>query len=164
MEVVRKDYLPHVTEEKQHNHQIKRPKKQKKNKFRLLKVATACSISCLLMLGLVVVVGYASTTELKHEILSLNKQLEEVEANRDKLKVELEKLSKSRWIEAEAEGRLGMVYPLPENTYYFSVNSTKVSLLTNELNNNMNDKESTGPDKDGFLSRTISKFVALLNI
>ncbi|SCX88935.1 hypothetical protein [Alkaliphilus peptidifermentans] len=164
MEVVRKDYLPYLTEEKKQNNQKQRPQKQKKNSYRFVKIATAFSISCLLMLGLLLVIRYAAITEMKHEIYNLSRQLDEIEDSREKLKVELEKVTKSRWIESEAVNRLGMMYPISENTYYFSVNSTKTALLTNDLNKNMNTEDTVKVDENGFIQRTINKFAALLKI
>lgn len=50
------------------------------------------------------------------------------------MKVEVERVSKSRWIEEEAIERLGMQYPLPEQVIYIHVPPTEVALLTSQIN------------------------------
>lgn len=165
MEVARKDYIPYNIEEK---HPIEPQRSKSKGvkvnrSHRFAKVVAVSSVAILLAMGLTLVLRYAAITEMRHQLHGLNKQLEEVEAQKEKLRGELESVSKSRWIEAEAKERLGMTYPQLENTYYIKVDETKVMLLTSQLHKNIASEE-VKIEKSGFLSKTFNRVMALLNI
>ena len=166
MEVVRKDYYQYQQAEEQ---QLQQPNKQVKKKakksYRLEKVIAGLSISVFLLLGIFLLLRYASITEAKHQVIKLTNQLEQVENQKDKLKIELEKLSKSNWIEMEAKNRLNMTYPNSNQTYYITINPTKVALLTNEMNKQLalHNVEFEGREA-GVISKVFSKFVGLFKI
>ncbi len=164
MEVVRKDYYqyqPAVEEMQQPN----KPKKKANKSYRLQKVMAALSISVFLLLSIFLLLRYAAITEAKHRVIQLTNQLEQIENQRDKLKIELERVSKSNWIEMEAQNRLSMIYPDSSQTYYISINPTKVALLTNEMNRQLSIEEASHETAGGnIVSKVLSKFVGLFKI
>lgn len=165
MEVIRKEY--YQFEPKWEEQQQQAPKKQNKPKksYRLEKVVIALSISGLLVLSLFLLLRYAAITEMRHQVHSLNNKLQQLEVQKEKIKIEMERVSKSRAIEYEALNRLEMKYPTAESTQYISINTTKVQLLTNELNNRMNGETEIRVSSDANLfARLFHKFTGLLNI
>ncbi|KAB3533200.1 hypothetical protein [Alkaliphilus serpentinus] len=163
MEVARKDYIPYNIEERIPQ-QPQRKKRVKVNKgHRIAKVAAVSTIAIILAMGLTIVLRFATITEMRHQLHGLNKQVEEAEAQKEKLRAELETVSKSRWIETEAKERLAMTYPQTENTYYFKVDETKVMLLSSQLTKNMV-YEELQVEKKGFLAETFNRVLAFLNI
>lgn len=164
MEVVRKEYHHYQPEWEQQQPTPKKKKKPQKS-YRFEKAAVALSICGLLVLSLFLLLRYAAITELRHQVHSQNNTLQQLEEQKEKLKIELERVSKSRAIEEEALTKLEMKYPTPENTQYISINQTKVALLTNELNNRMKSQgEPQEQPKTNPLMRVFHKFTALLNI
>ena len=89
----------------------------------------------------------------------MEKRLESLEAEKAKLKVEVEKVSKSGWIESEAKIRLQMDYPTADQIISINVNPAKVAMLTNRINksdynNSIKSKNSKSPYR--FFKKLIS--------
>jgi cell division protein FtsL len=161
LEVIRKEY-PQLQPERREKPTPKKKGMPQKS-YRLEKAAVALSICGLLVLSLFLLLRYAAITELRHHVHAQNNTLEQMEMQREKLKIELERVSKSRAIEQEALERLKMQYPSPENTQYIVINQTKVDLLTNELNNRIKLEENLEQPRISPLKRVVHKFTALLN-
>lgn len=114
-------------------------------------VAFACSI--------LVLTRFMAITETRYDLTGLEKQLQRLEIEKTKLKIEVEKVSKSGWIESEAETRLQMNYPTAEQTICINVDPAKVAMLTSKINNsNYSDSIKLKGDKNlhGFLKKLIS--------
>lgn len=123
------------------------------------------SIFVFLFLGIFLLLRYAAITEAKHQVIKLNNQLEQVVNQKEKLKLELEKATKSELIEMEAMSRLNMTYPKVDQTYYITVNPTKVALLTQEMNKQLAlPQEGVSVPAEGVMSKVINKFVELFRI
>ncbi len=164
MEVVRKDYYQYQPAVEQPQPQ-KKPKKKAKKSYRLEKAMAALSISVFLLLSIFLLLRYAAITEAKHRVIQMTKQLEQIENQRDKLKIELERVSKTNWIEMEAQNRLSMIYPDASQTYYIDINPTKVALLTNEMNRQLSIEEGGHEAAEGsIISKVLNKFAGLLKI
>lgn len=165
MEVVRKDYYQYQTAvEQQKLQQPNKQKKQAKKSYRLEKVMAALSISVFLLLSIFLLLRYAAITEAKHRVIKLTTQLEQVEKQRDKLTIELEKVSKSNWIEVEAQNRLNMKYPSSSQTNYITINPTKVALLTNEMNKQLSLDSNEITNEGSVINKMLNKFVGLFKI
>ncbi len=168
MEVVRKDYnqlhqQEYIKQEKQKPEPNKK-KKAKKN-YRLEKVMATLGIMSVLILGISLLLRYASITELRHQVHRLDKQLEQMENQKEKLKIEMEKVSKSKSIEEAARERLNMQYPGKEDVFYVAIDPTKVSLINNEINKQINKVEEIQLSSNSNpFSKMLHKITGFLNI
>ncbi|KXZ39543.1 Septum formation initiator [Alkalithermobacter thermoalcaliphilus JW-YL-7 = DSM 7308] len=97
---------------------IYREKRAKKRKFKPI-----IKLAFFMIFGVMIafMCGYAYISSLKYEIHSLNRELRGLENKKGELTVELERLSKSGYIEREAKKRLNMVYPSEEQIVYIRV-------------------------------------------
>lgn len=127
--------------------------------------------TCALFLCVLVFLGlnlfllnrYAEVTSVKHQVLQMEKSLEQLRNQKEKLSVEIEKSSKLEWIEGEAVTRLGMKYPDKSQVIYISVDPARVGLINGEL-----EKSYTQDGQRGVLPHSIErifhKFAGVLQI
>ena len=120
-------------------------------------------VMAFLGLNLFLLNRYAEITSVKHQVLQMEKSLEQLRNQREKLGVEIEKSSKLEWIEGEAVGRLGMKYPDKNQVIYISVDPARVALIDGEL-----EKVHIEDGKNGILPNSIErifhKFAGVLQI
>lgn len=146
------------------NEQIKEEKwsqihKKRQKSYKFEKIIITIIIAIVFVFSILILTRFTAITEVRYNVNSLEKQLETLEIEKTKLKVEVEKVSKSGWIESEAKTRLQMDYPIAEQIISINVNPAKVAMLTSEINkSNYNDpiklKESKSPYR--FLKRLIN--------
>lgn len=131
--------------------QPKAPKNKKKKNYFFEKIIITMALTVALSFSILVLTRFTSITETKHKVHGLQKQLENLEVEQEKLRVEVEKVSKSKWVEDEAIVRLDMQYPLPEQMIYININPAKVSLLSSEIKKmNTNSTTAQGEESKGF--------------
>ncbi|GAB6088371.1 hypothetical protein [Alkaliphilus crotonatoxidans] len=161
MEVIRKEY-PQLQPERREK---PTPKKKGMPQKKLPLGKSSCCFINLWAFGIELIspIKIRCHNGAKASVHAQNNTLEQMEMQREKLKIELERVSKSRAIEQEALERLKMQYPSPENTQYIVINQTKVDLLTNELNNRIKLEENLEQPRISPLKRVVHKFTALLN-
>jgi len=165
LEVARKDYYQLHEPEEQLQRQPKKQKKKEPKRYRFEKVMATVGIITILVLSLSLLLRYASITETRHQVHGLSKQLEQLESQREKLKVEMEKVSKSKTIEAAAKERLNMQYPSKEQVFYVAVDPTKVALMNNEINKKINNGEVIGANNNqSTLKKMFHKISGMFNI
>ncbi len=120
-------------------------------------------VMAFLGLNLYLLNRYAEVTSVKHQVLQLEKSLEQLRNQKEKLSVEIEKSSKLEWIEGEAVTRLSMKYPDKSQVIYISVDQARVGLINGEL-----EKSDTQEGQSGILPHSIerifSKFAGVLQI
>ncbi|MBM7614594.1 cell division protein FtsL [Alkaliphilus hydrothermalis] len=165
MEVARKDYYQLQEPQEQLQRQPKKQKKKAPKSYRFEKVMATAGIVTILVLSLSLLLRYASITEARHDVHGLSKQLEQLENQREKLKVEMEKVSKSMTIEAAAKERLNMQYPSKEQVFYVAVDPTKVALMNNEIDKKINEGEVIGLNTNlNPLKKMFHKISGMFNI
>ncbi len=64
---------------------------------------------------------YSIISNLEYEVQSLNKELETMKNKKKELYLELEKLSKSGFVEKEAREKLQMNYPTEDQIVYIKI-------------------------------------------
>ncbi len=150
-------YVHEQVEEKQ-QHKPKRNKKPKQD-YRFEKIIVTTSLAIIFVFSILLLTRFMSITEVKHTVNKLQNRVEDLEIEREKLRVEVEKVSKSRWIEEEAKSRLNMVYPSSDQMIYININPTKVASINNELrsvNNDSFDQEVEMGVFNSFFSKLFS--------
>lgn len=154
------DYL-----QPQEQKQTKTIKKQKpKKNYRFQKVLLCTNIVAILALSLVLLLRFATITEARHQVHTLNSQLDQLKMQKEHLKVKVESASKSKWIEKEAIERLSMQYPLLEQMLYIHVSPQETAMLTREMrvhNNEVFDEEIS---KKNSILNMAAKIVGLFKI
>ncbi len=137
--------------------QIHRNKKRKKS-YRFEKILITMIIAIIFICSIFILTRFTAITEARNNVNNLEKQLEKLEVERTKLKVEVEKVSKSGWIESEARNNLQMDYPTTEQMINININPAKVAMLTNEINKlNYNDPmKNNNRGSYGFLKKLTS--------
>ncbi|WP_026476367.1 septum formation initiator family protein [Alkaliphilus transvaalensis] len=165
MEVARKEYYQ-LQEQQQLNLDKKKQKKIKPQKsYRLEKVMATLGIMTILAMSLPLLLRYTAITEVKHQIHRLDQQLDQMENQREKLKIEMERVSKSRAIEEAATERLGMNYPSQEDTFYVSIDQTTVAMMNQEINRRVNASgEEPMVGNTNPLSKMLNRIGNILNI
>jgi cell division protein FtsL len=103
-----------------YNNEKKAKKKKLKRKI-LKKIVKASSILVVLGLIIAILCGYSIVSELKYELNALNKELDKKLEKKDNIRVELDVLSKSGYIEEEAKTRLNMDSPKGDQIEYIDV-------------------------------------------
>ena len=103
------------------NNKKKKAKKKKLSINVLIKFIKASSILAVLGLVIGLLCGYSVVSELKYELNSLNKELDKKLEKKDNIRVELDVLSKSGYIEEEAKTRLNMDSPQGDQIEYIDV-------------------------------------------
>lgn len=152
MVVARKelDYLP--PQEQQQKKVIKKQKSKKNYRFESIVFGTGLVIT--LCLCLMLLLRFTTITEVRHRVDSLNSQLAELEMQKQHLKIKVESLSKSKWIEKEAIERLDMQYPLPEQVIYIHVPPTEVAMISSQINSNNEKMLSSGTSSEKVTKNT----------
>lgn len=154
------EYLP-IQEEQQK----KTPRQQKpKKNYRFAKFMLSMGIIATFSLSLMLLMRFVTITEARHRVHNLNMQLEELENQKERLRIEVERVSKSKWIEGEAKERLNMQYPLPEQVLYIHVHPNEIAMVSSKLHHSSAEVPSPPPNTQHALYRVIDKFVGLFRI
>lgn len=142
-----------------------RKQKPKKN-YRFAKFLFSIGIIAALSLSLVLLMRFVTITEARHKVHNLNVQLEELENKKEKLRIEVERVSKSQWIEGKAKEELNMQYPLPEQVLYINIHPNEVAIVSNKLNNTFEETSSStlAPNTQHAFYRGINKLVGFFRI
>ena len=129
----------HKQIEEQQQSQIKKNKKKKKN-YRFEKILIIGTLGIVLVFSMLLLKrfigqsGYAEDiTEAKHRVNSLQNQIVRLETEKEKLRVEVETVSRSGWIESEAKSRLEMIYPTQDQVIHININPAKVAMIASEI-------------------------------
>jgi len=146
------------------NEQIKEEKqfpahKKKRKSYIFEKIVVMAIVGVVFVCSMIILTRFTSITEARYSVDNLEKQLEELETEKTKLRIEVEKVLKSGWIEDEAKTRLQMDYPTAEQVICINVNPAKVAMLTGEINKqNYDDSVKVGESKNiyAFLKKLIS--------
>ncbi|SCG83204.1 cell division protein FtsL [Proteiniborus sp. DW1] len=142
MLVAKKEVYSYVEEsQKVSTKRVKQSKKSNSN----LKIKAFGFALLTLAICLGVLFGYAKITQVKMEILKLDNEIVQLKKHRLDISLDLEKIKESGWIEAEAESRLGMMYPTDEQIVYVSVNGY-------DIDNNNNIEEVNREEKLTFVN------------
>lgn len=129
----------------------KSPKKNKKPKsYRLEKVMIFTTIFVVLGASLLLLLRYTKIIEARYAIHALNNKLEQVEIQTEKTRVEVEKVTKSRFVESQAKTRLNMTYPNSDQTMYINVDSIEVAEISTQLDKRFNAIQDEKIDKKLF--------------
>ncbi|AOY77435.1 cell division protein FtsL [Clostridium formicaceticum] len=161
MVVARKKYNPIENHGQQQEKTIK--KKKLKRSYRFEKIVLSMGIITVLSLSLMLLTRFATVTEVRHRVNHLNKQLEQLETQKEHLRIEVEKVSKSRWIEREAMERLSMQYPLPEQVVYIHVDPTEIAKLSHQLQYGEEQLDAQNGSGNIF-GETLNRFLGLFRI
>lgn len=153
------EHLPAYEEEVVEEVEVKRQKPNPKPNNRFAKLVFSLIIITVLFLCIMLLIRFVSITEARHRVYSLQTELERIENKKEQLKIEVERVSKSKWIEEEAKNRLGMQYPLPEQVLYIHIHPNEVAMISNELQQETEKNLSTSPDTKHGLYTTITKIV-----
>lgn len=135
----------------------KAPKKRKS--YRLEKFLIVAIIAAIFAFSILILTRFMAIAEVRYRVNKLEKQLEELEIEKVKLKIDLEKVSQSGWVEDEAKDRLQMDYPAPEQIVHININPAKVAMLTNE----MEQFKNNGLNKEGKDKKLINFFGKLIS-
>ncbi|WP_053956886.1 septum formation initiator family protein [Inediibacterium massiliense] len=110
-----------------------------------------------------ILLGYAKLTELKYKINGMNKDIHQMEAQIENLKVEVEEIKRSDWIEKKATEELGMQYPEKSQMEFIHVNSNSIqnALNTQEKAQKYEERDQTG--LVAVIKKTASKIIGLLD-
>lgn len=146
------------------NEQIKEekrlPVRRKRRKSHMFeKIIVMAIVGVVFVCSMLILTRFTAITEARYSVDNLEKQLERLEIEKTKLKIGVEKVLKSGWIEDEAKTRLQMDYPAAEQVICINVNPAKVAMLTNEINKpNYDDSFKVGENKNlyAFLKKLIS--------
>jgi len=136
--------------------QIRR-RKQKKHRF--VKILITSIVGIVFACSILILTRFTAITEARYNVSSLEKRLERLEIEKTKLGIEVEKVSKSGWIESEAKIRLQMDYPTAEQIICINVDPAEVAMLTNKINKSDYDdsvKLKKGKNLYGFLKKLVS--------
>lgn len=133
--------------------------RKKQKGYRFEKIIVTTIIGIIFVCSILILTRFTTITEARYNINSLEKQLESLEIEKTKLRIDVEKVSKSGWIEDEAKNRLQMDYPAAEQVICINVDPAKVAMLTNQINRS-NYNDSIEPEKGknlyGFFKKLIS--------
>jgi len=124
-------YIHEQMEEKQQS--ITNKSKKPKKNYRFEKIIITITLATVLAFSILLLTRFMAITEAKHRVNSLQNQIVRLEVEKEKLRVEVEKVSRSGWIESEAISRLDMVYPSQDQMIYININPTKVEMLASEM-------------------------------
>lgn len=118
MLVAKKEIYSYLDEPKKQP--IRNRKKNTRSNF-AMKVKLITSAIMILCICLFVLLRYAYMTEIEFEVTQLNKEIETLNNKKQSLTFELDVIKSSGLIEAEAQNKLGMVYPSDQQIVYLSV-------------------------------------------
>ncbi|ABR49036.1 hypothetical protein Amet_2886 [Alkaliphilus metalliredigens QYMF] len=130
MVVAQEEYKHLGQEEKQYQQQAPKTQKKPKPKSRKFeKIMIASCLGVILALSLLLLLRYVGITEARHRVHNLGNELEQLEVQKEHLRVEVERASKSKWIEQEAKERLNLQYPTSQQMNYIQIDVTQVALV-----------------------------------
>ena len=146
--------------EKEHRNQPRRKlktveRKAMQRKFTLEIVLLSICLCTVLSLNIFLVGRYAEITGIKHEVSSLNQQVEQLKNHREQLLVQIEQSSRLEWIETEAKERLSMKYPDKDHMIYISIDPDQVQQVAKQINIKETDIEQT----DGIIPQPVEKII-----
>lgn len=148
MVVAEKKYYYGIPEiDNEQLNQQKPTKKTKKKNYGLEKVMIFTTIFIVLGASLLLLLRYSKIIEARYALHSLNNKLEQLEVQAQKTRIEVEKVTKSRFVESQAKSRLNMTYPRHDQTMHINVNSIEVSELSNHLDNRFSNLQKESSDK-----------------
>ncbi|AKL95632.1 cell division protein FtsL [Clostridium aceticum] len=162
MIVARKNYNNAIENHQQYEEK-KVKKKKVKRSYRFEKIVLGIGVITVLSLSLMLLTRFAAVTEVRHRVNHLNKQLEQLETQKEHLRIEVERVSKSRWIEKEAIERLSMQYPLPEQVLYIHVDPTEIAKLSHQLQSNQEQLDFKNSSNNIF-GETLNRFLGFFRI
>ncbi|WP_066502052.1 cell division protein FtsL [Abyssisolibacter fermentans] len=117
-----------------------------KSKVKLVALSVVVLGVCL---GILLLNAYVS--QLKYELLSLNKSKEELFEEKSLLEIKIDKIKQSDWIEEAAISQLGMSYPTRDQIIYVSLDN---------INNGVKNELQVG--KTTFFKSTLNKLIGLV--
>jgi len=146
------------------NEQIKKEKqfsvhKKRRKSYMFEKIVVMAVVGVVFVCSMLILTRFTAITEVRYSVDNLEKQIERLETEKTKLRIEVEKVLKSGWIEDEAKTRLQMDYPTAEQVIGINVNPAKVAMLTGEINKqNYDDSAKVGESKNiyAFFKKLIS--------
>ena len=151
MVVAEKKYYYGMPEIDHQQLEQKNTKKSKKPKsYRLEKLLIFSTIFIVLGASLLLLLRYTKIIEARYALHSLNNQLEQLDVQTQKTRIEVEKVTKSRFVESQAKTRLNMTYPKSEQTIYINVNQMEVAEISSHLKNRFNNVQIEKADKKLF--------------
>ncbi len=110
-----------------------------------------------------ILLGYVKQAELKYRMNVLSKEVNQLEANIENLKVEIETTQRSDIIEQKAKERLGMQYPNKEQMVFLNIEKTDRVGISQQLEiEKMKQNEET--NKHLFIDNMKAIIYALYNI
>lgn len=138
---------------------IEEPKFRKKTKQKEKNTTIATKSKVKLVALSVVVLGVclgilllnAYVSQLKYELLSLNKSKEELIEEKSLLEIKIDKMKQSDWIEQAAISQLGMSYPTQDQIIYVSLDN---------INEGVKNELQVG--KTTFFKSTLNKLIGLV--
>ncbi|QEK11946.1 cell division protein FtsL [Crassaminicella thermophila] len=156
------NYLEEQAEDKKQK-QYKEIKNKKNKEIKAIhKLQMIFSLIVIASLCIGIIFGYVKLTELKYKINGLNKEIKQLEAHIENLRVEVEGIKRSDIIEKKAKEELGMQFVKKEQMVYLNINSDNIVNRSNEekkeANKNMNDTSLLTSVKG-----KINKILALLD-
>ncbi len=144
------------------------PKKERKKKTqnKVKAVHKIQIIFGLLIVGSLcigILLGYVQLTELKYKINGINKDIHQMQAQIENLKVEVEQIKRSDWIEKRAKEELGMQYPEKSQMEFINVNSNSIQNTLNTQEETKKYEESNQKGLVAIIKKTTSKIIGLLD-
>lgn len=116
----------------------------KKNKVKVShKLQIIISITALVGLCIGMIFGYAQLTETKYRIYYLDKEVNELSAQIETLKVELESLKKTDIIETQAK-ELHLQYPQKDQIVYLDIDDQPITVVKDAETKNLETEEKKG--------------------
>lgn len=156
------NYVEDQTERKQikQNKEIKNKKSKEIKPIHKIQMIFSLMVIASLCIG--IIFGYAKLTELKYKINGLNKEIQQLEAHIENLRVEVEGIKRSDIIEKKAKETLGMQFVQKEQMVYLNIHSDDiVDGLNKEKKEIYKDTSKTRLLTD--VKGKIQKFLALLD-
>ncbi|PHS36459.1 MAG: hypothetical protein COA82_00330 [Alkaliphilus sp.] len=161
MELARKEYYE-LDAQLQPQKQMKND--NKKNKESNQKSMLVSCIALIFLMSITLLFRYSSIIEARHQVYSLNNQLELLTNQKRMLNIDMERAITSEWIEQEAMKRLDMNYPTVEKTHFFAVDQVRLAKLTKQIENeNRIELVKKPKNKASLFARFFSSVVGLLD-
>ena len=132
--------------------------------FRLEKLIFTMGIILVLSLSLVLLLRYSSITKSRHQVHTLNNKLDQLKVQKEHLRIKLETVSKSRWIEELAEDRLSMTYPLADQILYIHVPADEIAIVSEEMHYYNNSKDTDITSEKNTVFSFIGKIAGFFKI
>ncbi|MCT4605357.1 MAG: cell division protein FtsL [Marinisporobacter sp.] len=132
-----------------------KPKIKASHKLQMIFSIVLIGILCIAML-----LGYAQLSELKYKIYGLNKEIHELEANIQNLKVQAESVKRSELVEKKAKETLGMQYPDKSQMVFIKLESNNRVTDSNTGEKETNEEEN----KEGLGEKIKGTFYKVLSL